>query len=74
MKSRLYLNLGIVYEGQSDLSSARKFMEKALHIVKQVMYTLHTVTHDTNLTPPVPGNSGTQPRCFDATTVWDRCM
>ena len=36
MKSRLYLNLGIVYEGQSDLNSARKFMEKALHIVKQV--------------------------------------
>ena len=36
MRSRLYLNLGLVYENQADLSSARKFMEKALNIVKQV--------------------------------------
>lgn len=76
MKSRLYLNLGIVYEGQSDLSSARKFMEKALRIVKQVTAesTFYTLNLDTDLTWSVPGNLGTQPQCFDATTVWGRCM
>ena len=73
MKSRLYLNLGIVYEGQSDLSSARKFMEKALRIVKQVTAE-YTVNLDTDLTWSVPGNLGTQPQCFDATTAWGHCM
>ena len=34
MRSRLYLNLGLVYETQSDLKSARNSMEKALNIVK----------------------------------------
>ena len=34
MRSRLYLNLGLVYETQSDLKSARSSMEKALNIVK----------------------------------------
>ena len=34
MKSRLYLNLGLVYETQSDIREARKFMEKALSIGK----------------------------------------
>ncbi len=36
MKSRLYLNLGLVYEIQSDTREARKFMEKALSIGKWV--------------------------------------
>ena len=36
MRSRLYLNLGLVYETQSDLQSARQSMEKALNIVKLV--------------------------------------
>ena len=36
MKSRLYLNLGLVYESQGDTRNARKFMEKALGIVKYV--------------------------------------
>lgn len=36
MRSRLYLNLGLVYENQEDLISARRFMEKALGIVKYV--------------------------------------
>lgn len=34
MRSRLYLNLGLVYENQKDLQSARQFIEKALGIVK----------------------------------------
>ncbi len=34
MKSRLYLNLGLVYETRSDTKEARKFMEKALSIGK----------------------------------------
>lgn len=34
MRSRLYLNLGLVYEAQLDLQSARNSMEKALNIVK----------------------------------------
>ena len=34
MRSRLYLNLGLVYETQNDLKSARSSMEKALNIVK----------------------------------------
>ena len=34
MRSRLYLNLGLVYESQSDLKSARQSMEKALNILK----------------------------------------
>ncbi len=34
MKSRLYLNLGLVYEIQSDTKEARKFIEKALFIGK----------------------------------------
>lgn len=34
MRSRLYLNLGLVYQTNEDLQSARKFMEKALSIVK----------------------------------------
>lgn len=32
----MYLNLGLVYQNQADVGSARKFMEKALNIVKQV--------------------------------------
>lgn len=36
MKSRLYLNLGLVYEIQGDIGNARKFMEKALGIAKYV--------------------------------------
>lgn len=37
MKSRLYLNLGLMYEIQEDkLLSAKTFMEKALGIVKYV--------------------------------------
>ena len=34
MKSRLYLNLGLVYETQCDTREARKFMEQALSIEK----------------------------------------
>ena len=34
MRSRLYLNLGLVYQNNGDLHSARKFMEKALGIVR----------------------------------------
>ena len=34
MRSRLYLNLGLVYEMQEDLQSAKRFMEKALSILK----------------------------------------
>lgn len=34
MRSRLYLNLGLVYEMQEDLQSAKRFMEKALNILK----------------------------------------
>ena len=34
MRSRLYLNLGLVYENQVCLTSAKKFMEKALGILK----------------------------------------
>ena len=34
MRSRLYLNLGLVYEQSGDLHSARKFMGKALDISK----------------------------------------
>ena len=34
MRSRLYLNLGLVYEIKGDLKSGRKFMEKALDILK----------------------------------------
>ena len=34
MRSRLYLNLGLVYENQADFKSARKFMVKALNTVK----------------------------------------
>ena len=40
MRSRLYLNLGLVYEMQDDLTSARKFMEKALSIVQYVTVAL----------------------------------
>ena len=43
MRSRLYLNLGLVYENKADLSSARKFMEKALSIVKYVHCTLSCI-------------------------------
>ena len=34
MRSRLYLNLGLVYQTNGDLQSARKFMEKALSILR----------------------------------------
>ena len=34
MRSRLYLNLGLVYEDQGDLTNARSFMNKALAIVR----------------------------------------
>lgn len=34
MKGRVYLNLGLVYQNQCDYRSARKFLEKALDIVK----------------------------------------
>jgi len=34
MRSRLYMNLGLVYECRADLHSARKFTEKALGILK----------------------------------------
>ncbi len=34
MRSRLYLNLGLVYETKGDLKSGRKFMDKALDILK----------------------------------------
>ena len=34
MRSRLYLNLGLVYENGGDLHSAKKFMEKALSIAR----------------------------------------
>ena len=34
MRARLYLNLGLVYEDQSDLQAARNSMEKALGIAK----------------------------------------
>lgn len=34
MRSRLYINLGLVYESREDLRSARKFTEKALGILK----------------------------------------
>ena len=34
MKGRVYLNLGLVYQNQNDYRSARKFLEKALDIVK----------------------------------------
>ena len=34
MKSRLYLNLGLIYENQKDLSRAKSFMEKALIIAR----------------------------------------
>ncbi len=36
MRSRLYLNLGLVYETQGNLGRARQFMEKALGTVKYV--------------------------------------
>lgn len=34
MRSRLYLNLGLVYETQGNLERAQQFMEKALSVVK----------------------------------------
>lgn len=34
MRSRLYLNLGLVYEMNEDLVSAKRFCEKALGVVK----------------------------------------
>ena len=34
MKSRLYLNLGIIYENQKDLCRAKNFMEKGLIIAR----------------------------------------
>ena len=34
MKSRLYLNLGLIYENQKDLSRAKSFVEKALIIAR----------------------------------------
>ena len=34
MRSRLYLNLGLVYEDKRDLAGARGFMKKALDIAK----------------------------------------
>ncbi len=34
MRSRLYLNLGLVYEDKGNLTSAREFMKKALGVVK----------------------------------------
>ena len=37
MRSRLYLNLGLVYEDQRDLQSAKRFTEKALGVVEYVM-------------------------------------
>ena len=45
MRSRLYLNLGLVYQHNGDPHTARKFMEKALSIVKYV----HTKTLSTPL-------------------------
>ena len=36
MRSRLYLNLGLVYQNNGDLHTARTFMEKALSIVKYI--------------------------------------
>ena len=42
MRAGCYLNLGLVYENQSDLRNAHKFMEKALHIAKfGSLYYLH---------------------------------
>lgn len=34
MRSRLYLNLGLVYETRMELQSARSSMEKALNILR----------------------------------------
>jgi NF-kappa-B inhibitor-like protein 2 len=34
MRSRLYLNLGLVYDSKNDPQSARKFIDKALHIAR----------------------------------------
>ena len=34
MRARLYLNLGLVYDSKNDTPSARKFIDKALHIAR----------------------------------------
>jgi len=34
MKSRLYLNIGLVYEAQHELPQAQKFLEQACHTIK----------------------------------------
>ena len=34
MRSRLYLNLGLVYDNKNDTSSARKFINQALNIAR----------------------------------------
>ena len=34
MRSRLYLNLGLIYEAEMDVQSARGSMEKALNILR----------------------------------------
>jgi tetratricopeptide (TPR) repeat protein len=51
MRSRLYLNLGLVYEDQGDIDSAKRFIEKALGVVRY--RSAHTVylTHDDAVRP-----------------------
>lgn len=47
MRSRLYLNLGLVYDSKNDTPSARKFIDKALHIArycKQLYNDYHALT------------------------------
>ena len=46
MRSRLYLNLGLVYQHNEDLQSAKKFIEKALSIVKYVSVCVNTFTYE----------------------------
>ena len=46
MRSRLYLNLGLVYQDNEDLQSAKKFIEKALSIVKYVSVCVNTFTYE----------------------------
>ena len=58
MRSRLYLNLGLVYETRMELRSARLSMEKALNILRygwrqsyewlQIVHTAHIRTPHTH--------------------------
>ena len=41
MRSRLYLNLGLIYESKDDQARAHSFMEKALFIARCVPMTLY---------------------------------